>query len=339
MASFIKSFSMLFLSVLVLAFAAVFYQLQNYPSLKPYESYFIKPSSEKINENSVTAMFLGTTSILISDGETSIMTDGFFTRPSLTTLLLGNIMPDRELIADVLNKAKVTNLLAVIPLHSHHDHAMDAPEVALQTGALLLGSESTANIGRGWGLAENQIKVVKPGEHLQFGKFTVTLIPSRHTPVIPFIAKLTGIGETITKPLHFPASLSAFKEGGSYAVFIKHPQGNILIQGSTGYVEGALQGYQADVVFLGIARLGNSSSQYKESYYRETVTNLQATRIIAIHWDDFMLPLKEPLRPQIRVVDDFDAAMSFLIRKTKDDSRVSLHMLPHLRRIELFPPP
>ena len=69
---------------------------------------------------------------------------------------------------------------AVFPLHSHYDHAMGAPEVAKRTGALLLGSESTANIGRGWGLPETQIRVVTDREPIVLGKFTVTPIESRH---------------------------------------------------------------------------------------------------------------------------------------------------------------
>ena len=134
----------------IILFLGIFSYGCGYPSLEPYEDYFLKPSLEEATENRLTATFFGTTTILISDGETSVMTDGFFSRPRLRTLLFGKIMPDKKLIADVLEEAQVTNLTAVIPVHSHHDHAMDAPQVAIETGALLVGSESTANIGRGW---------------------------------------------------------------------------------------------------------------------------------------------------------------------------------------------
>ena len=38
-------------------------------------------------------------------------------------------------IARGLARNEVTTLAAVIPVHSHYDHAMDAPEVARRTGA------------------------------------------------------------------------------------------------------------------------------------------------------------------------------------------------------------
>ena len=165
----------------------------------------------------------------------------------------------------------------------------------------------------------------------------MTLIRSKHGHVPSLIAKMTGVGEKITKPLDFPASLQDFKGGESYAVFIEHPLGNILIQGSGGYVEGALKGYQADVVFLGIARLGKVSSEYQEAYFRESVITVNATRIIPIHWDDFMHPLTETLVPQNRLMDDFEAGMEFIIKKVKDNKKLRLHMLPSFEKIVLFP--
>jgi len=47
---------------------------------------------------------------------------------------------------------------------------MDAGVVARLTGAKLVGSTSTANIGRGSNLAEAQIHVVVPDETLHFGR-------------------------------------------------------------------------------------------------------------------------------------------------------------------------
>ena len=89
------------------------------------------------------------TALLFSDGETQWMTDGWFSRPGPLRILLGKIGPDLQAIDRGLAANEVLELDAVLPLHSHYDHAMDAPEVAKRTGALLLGSESTANIGRG----------------------------------------------------------------------------------------------------------------------------------------------------------------------------------------------
>ena len=93
--------------------------------------------------------FLGVASLLLDDGETAIMTDGFFSRPSLAKVALGKVAPDHARIDAVLARAGVDRLAAVLPVHSHFDHAMDSAVVADRTGAVLVGGESTANVGRG----------------------------------------------------------------------------------------------------------------------------------------------------------------------------------------------
>ena len=90
------------------------------------------------------------------------------------------------------------------------------------------------------------------------------------------------------------------------AIVIEHPQGRILHHGSAGFVPGALDGQRADVVFLGIAMIGDL-----EPYLRETVDAVGASRVIPVHWDNFTLPLDKPLEPFPFVVrlDDFFANM------------------------------
>ena len=133
-----------------------------------------------IPPGSVTVRFTGTSTLLFSDGETDWMVDGWFSRFGPVELMMNPIGPDLDAISKGLQRNEVDRLAAVIPVHSHFDHAMDAPEVAKRTGAILLGSESTANIGRGWGLPESQIRVTRDREAHQFGKFTITLIETNH---------------------------------------------------------------------------------------------------------------------------------------------------------------
>ena len=70
------TFILLFI-ILVSAICVLTYQFNNHPSLKRYESVFLVPASKEAKGNRLTATFLGVTTILISDGETSIITDGF----------------------------------------------------------------------------------------------------------------------------------------------------------------------------------------------------------------------------------------------------------------------
>ena len=339
----IKRLSLGLLLLLIMVVAALYYQLNNVPSLESYQQYFnasIQPASHSVSKltgpTKLTATYLGTSTVLISDGETSIMTDGFFSRPTAWDLMFGNISPDQTIIKEALLNINVSNLAAVIPIHSHHDHAMDAPVVVQQTGAMLVGSQSTANIGRGWGLEEIQIKVITDSHPLQFGQFKVRLIATEHAPAPNMIKTLIGAGQTINKPISFPAALSDFKEGGSYSVFIEHPLGNVLIHGSAGFKKDSLLGLKADVVFLGIAGLGKQNPQYQNQYVNELVTKVGATRVVPVHWDDFTQPFKNSLRPMIKAVDDFDGAMDLMIKKSQGPSPFRIHMLGKLDTLELY---
>jgi L-ascorbate metabolism protein UlaG (beta-lactamase superfamily) len=328
------------ISFVAIAFLAVVtlwitYQLNSRSSLEPYSQYFVSNAQTIDYSKQLSAQYFGNATVLISDGETSIMTDGFFTRPNLFTMMLGKMQPDVAMVKQQLKQANVVNLAAVIAVHSHHDHALDSPEVAKQTGAMLVGSESTANIARGWGLSEKQILVPKVGTKLTFGRFTVRLIKSQHSPVSDSQSKLTGIGETIDKPLIFPASLEEFKEGGSFSIIIEHPFGNVLIHGSAGYLNEALQEMQADTVFLGVGGLGSQSPEYQTEYLRQTVDMVTAKRVVAIHWDDFTHKADKPFRPFIRLISDLDADMDALLTKTEANQSLSFLLIDNGSKIAL----
>ncbi|RBP51274.1 MBL fold metallo-hydrolase [Arenicella xantha] len=114
-------------------------------------------SASVVERGDVTVQYMGNTNLLISDGRSAIMLDAWFSRPTAMQVLAGEIEPDMQAISHALQRSELRQLDVIIPVHSHFDHAMDAPEVAKRTGAVLLGSESTANIARGWGLDEAQI--------------------------------------------------------------------------------------------------------------------------------------------------------------------------------------
>lgn len=299
--------------LVILAAAAgwVWHGLSDHPSMAAYQRYELVARSENAGGPQVRVTFLGVATLLIDDGETALMTDGFFTRPRKMAAFFGTVAPDRELIAALLKRAGVDRLAAVMVVHSHYDHGMDSPEVARLTGATVLGSPSTANIARGWQLPEQQIRIVEPGAPMRFGAFTVTMVPSRHFP------HGMAMGE-IEAPLVPPARATDYREGGSYSVLIEHPLGSLLIQGSAGWViDGALRGRHADIVLLGIGALGSKDSPYRETYYREIVDAVGPRCVIPIHYDDFTLPLDQPLQPMPNLLDDVDGSLRFLVDQTK----------------------
>lgn len=272
--------------------------------------------------------FLGVATILFDDGETAIMTDGFFTRPNLISVATKKISPNREIIAKSLEHAGVKRLAAVLVTHSHYDHAMDSPEVAMRTGAVVVGSESTANIARGWGLPEDRIISVKNDQNLKFGRFEVTFVRSEHAPTN--LAK----GE-ITKRLVPPVRAIEYRDGGSYAILIKHDGKTILVQSSAGIASGALHGKKADVVFLGVGLLGKQRASYRDQYWNEVVREVGAHRVIPIHWDDFSRSLDEPLVPIPWPFDDLKKALTFLSERGSAEG-VDVKLAPSWKAIDPF---
>ena len=289
----------------------------------------------------VTVRFTGTSTLLFDDGETAWMVDGWFSRPGLLRLALAEIAPDLEAIERGLAANGVTTLAAVIPVHSHYDHAMDAPEVASRTGATLMGSESTANIGRGWGLPESQIRVLQDREPVTLGDFVVTPIESRHFqfPDPEIREKALGNPE-ITEPLIPPVGLFDYRLGKAYVLHVDHPRGTFVIVGSAGYLEGALEQLEADVIFLGVGGLGSQTPDYREAYWRETVQATGADRVIPIHYDSLTGPIEGPFRGPVMAMaflsSGLENTLPFLREKARENPGIIFQTLPRYDQIVLF---
>jgi len=122
--------------------------------------------------------WLGVTTLLFDDGETQILIDGFFSRPSIADMLFRRpVESDAATINYALDEYRMRRLAALIPTHSHHDHAMDVGHIANRTSAVVLGSESTANIVRGANVPVDQYQILGNGELRQFGEFTASVSP------------------------------------------------------------------------------------------------------------------------------------------------------------------
>jgi L-ascorbate metabolism protein UlaG (beta-lactamase superfamily) len=316
-----------FLAVLaVVAPAWLAYRWNDRPSLDPYRNYFLP--SAAAGDRGLRVTFLGVSTLLFEDGETAVLVDGFFSRPGVLRTVAARIEPDVERVEQSLDRAGIDRLAAVIVVHSHYDHAMDSPLVAERTGAVLVGSESTANIARGWGLAEERIRIVAGEASERFGRFRVTLVPSAHFP------HGMAMGE-IRKPLVTPTRAGDYKEGGSYSLLVDHDGKTMLVQASAGFVPGRLRGRRADVVFLGTAGLSTREAAYREDYWREIVTAVGARRVIAIHWDDFTKPLDEPLVPLSSFLDDIAASFDFYIARAAAE-RIEFKLAGAWTRVDPF---
>lgn len=288
------------------------------PDLRVYSRYFDVPSAEAGAPLTVT--WAGVTTLLIDDGASAVMTDGFFSRPGLLEVGLRRLSPSAPRIDGCLARLGVDRLDAVLPVHTHFDHAMDSAVVAERTGARVVGGTSAAQVGRGARLPDDRLVVATPGAPITLGAYDVTLIEGHHCPPDRF----PGV---IREPVVPPVKVSAYKCGEAWSTVVHHrPSGRrLLIVGSAGFVSGALVGQRAEVVYLGVGQLGLQPEQYLIDYWTETVRTVGARRVVLIHWDDFFRPLHKPLRALPYAGDDLDVSMRVLSRLAADDG-VALHL-------------
>ncbi len=286
------------------------------PDLKKYSALFDVPAATDSSE--LTLTWLGVSTLLVSDGTHAFLTDGFFSRPSLIQVGVMKFEPNLERIGSALNRAGITTLDAVVPVHSHFDHVMDSPEVAKRTGAPLIGSASAANVGRGWGLEESQVQTVAAGDTIALPNGQLTFIASDHCPPDRYPG-------TIDEPVVPPVRTTAYRCGEAWSLIFRHNSGkSVLIQGSAGYVRGSLAGHTADIAYLGVGQLGLQPHNYLREYWNEMVRATGAKRVVLIHWDDFFRSLDLPLRSLPYAGDDLHVTMKAFQQFAAEDG-VSLH--------------
>jgi len=292
------------------------------PDISKYSKYFDSPDAgpDAGPDAAVTVTWMGVSTLLVDDGTSALLTDGFFSRPGIVEVALRKLRPSPALIDAALRRAGVEELVAVLPVHTHYDHALDSAVVARRTHAKVIGGRSAANIALGQGLSSASIIEVTSGAELDLGPYGVTLIESDHCPPDRF----PGI---ITEPVVPPARASAYRCGEAWSTLIHHRPSDqrLLIQGSAGFVPGALAGKQAELAYLGVGQLGLQPERYIRQYWNETVRSVGARRVILIHWDDFFRPLTEPVRAIPYAGDDLDATMRVLVALAERD-RVAMHL-------------
>jgi L-ascorbate metabolism protein UlaG (beta-lactamase superfamily) len=271
--------------------------------------------------------FLGISSLLLDDGDTQLMVDGYFSRPSFMASLFGRIASDTKAVEAGLQRAEVGRLSALLVAHAHQDHALDAPEVIRLRGGRLVGSESVANIGRGQGVAETDITVLRGGETLTFGAFEVTAYAAPHSRPAVF----TG---HIREPLESPAKGRAYREGRNFSFLIVHRGLRVLVHPSSASEPGLFRNVRADVVVLGIARLGNTRRGFAENYWTDTIRDSGARVVIPVHWDDFSAPVTDRFAPTPGWLDNVRQGFHRIACRAERD-QVALRLMPPFAPVDL----
>ncbi|MES2893796.1 MAG: MBL fold metallo-hydrolase [Bacteroidota bacterium] len=302
--------------LVIILVGVVFVYIRTRPSgdINKYKTYFTNDTSAP-RDGEIKASFFGVSTLLLDDGKTQLLIDGFFSRPSITSALFTDIHSDTVEIARVLGQFGINRLKGIFVTHSHYDHVFDAGYVSKMTGATLYGSVSTLNVGRGAGVAEDMLKLYQPNTDVTIGEFTIRVVPSKHSPG----NALKDDGVAIAEPLPQPASMKVYSEGGSYDFFITHRQKKIFIKPSPNFIVGALDSLKADVLFLGIPTITKQDTAWTEQFYKENVTSLKPALVIPLHWDNFFYPLSDNLVMLPKFTCNAEKDFDFFIGKATQD--------------------
>jgi L-ascorbate metabolism protein UlaG (beta-lactamase superfamily) len=246
-------------------------------------------------EREVTLKWLGTAGWELVIGQTVVLIDPYLSRTSpalsgitdlqaLSASLSRLWEPDREAIRKYLTRADY-----ICVGHSHWDHLGDVPFIAREFGAKVIGSETTCNILRSYGIPESQLTAVKGREELAFAGFQVRVVPSLHAFLGP--SRQVPIPGTVSCCLKPPLKIGDFVEGGAFLYYFTVGDWHLLHQSSANFLEEEVKGLQPDVALIAI---GGRSNVPK---YTETLLQtLKPKIVIPHHYDNFLLPFSEGIK-------------------------------------------
>ncbi len=281
------------------------------------------PSSDKNGQ--VILRWLGTAGWEISDGTTVILIDPYVSRifgpqpPGRTPYARtpGDTRPlygwDDVATPDVAAiEAHVQRADFVLVTHTHYDHVLDVPQIALKTRATVIGTESTENVLRAYKVPEEQLITVRGGEDYQFGAFSLKVIPSLHSPLDH---KHYFSSEKAPEGMKAPLTLRQMHpEGGTLAYLVRFHGHQILAFGGMNYIEREIEGLQPDVVLAGAAGSRKENYDYSGRLMRDL--HFPAL-VLATHWDNFTAPYGASQQPSIDALQSFIEEIKSASPKTK----------------------
>jgi len=280
-------------------------------------------SSGKVNP--VRLKYLGTAGWEISDGDTVILIDPYLSRingPAPPGGGSGHAVvgdsrkgygwndvatPDEAAIDAHIQRADF-----VLVTHTHYDHILDVPHIALKTRATVIGTESTENVMRAYAVPEEQLITVRGSEDYQFKGFSLKVIPSIHSTLDHKHYFSSAIAPTGMKA---PLSLQQIHpEGGTLAYLIRIGGHQILAFGGMNYIEREIMGLEPDVALIGAAASRKEIYDYSGRLMRDLH---YPAIVLPTHWDNFLAPYEASQQPALDALQSFVQEISAASPKTK----------------------
>ena len=218
--------------------------------------------------------WLGNAGFEFEMGGLTLIVDPFLTRPKAHNLFFGRVEPDEAAL-----RKHIARCDHILVTHAHFDHCMDAPEIALRTGAPLHGSVNTCAIMRMAGVPLNQTHTITAGDSFFIGNTRVSVLPAAH-PWIPGYSR-----GRVDSDLHFPIRLRDYRMDACSSYLLEWEGKRILIWSSTSSAGAP----RADLL--------TCRAVSSQCWYENLLNQVEPRVVVPQHWDDFFQPLSAYPRP------------------------------------------
>ena len=274
------------------------------------------------NSAPVTLKYLGAAGWEISDGTTTILIDPYLSRINGPAPPGGHSMPGDTRRAygwsDIASPdvaaidAHIKRADFLLITHTHYDHVLDVPYIALKTHAVVIGTESTENVMRAYSVPEEQLITVRGGEDYEFGAFSLKVIPSIHSPLDH---KRYFSSATAPTGMKAPLTLEQIHpEGGTLAYLIRFDGHQILVFGGMNYIEREIVGLEPDVAVVGAGASRKEIYDYSGRLMRDLH---YPALVFPTHWDNFLAPYSTSQQTNLDALQSFIQEIVAASPKTK----------------------
>jgi L-ascorbate metabolism protein UlaG (beta-lactamase superfamily) len=256
-----------------------------------------------------TLTYLGVAGWSLDSDTNTLLFDPYVTRSPVSDMDL-TVTPDHAAIERFVPPR--ADLIVVS--HSHWDHVLDVPAIALRTNAVVLGTESTAALARASHVPAQHIVSASGGEELVFKGFRVRVVKALHSLIDDDI----GISGTIAPSPQLPLRARDYQEGGTLQYFVQFAGHRLYFVGTANFLEDQLRDVKADIAIIATG-LRDKVPDYTCRLMRALG---QPKLVLVNHFDAF----KEPLTPGAMTLSDETradlAAFEVEVHRCAPESRV-----------------